>query len=219
MGEGQLSLTKIMIVVDHDVNVRDFRMVSRTLWQTLDANQGLHLLAPTAQDTLDFTGPSMNTGSKLILIGTRGNRQPLRVQPPPPPPAPAAVHPQIIALAAVGEAFLVAQVPPEANKSAIREALAAHPATGQYLFHVLVSPDVPLNDLRMILWGWFTRFDPLLDLHPAKREIAGNRLVLQFPIAIDATWKPGYRQPVAFDPDHERRVTQNWTHYGLPEHT
>jgi hypothetical protein len=42
--------------------------------------------------------------------------------------------------------------------------------------------------------------------------------VLQFPIAIDATWKPGYRQPVAFDPVHERRVDQNWASYGIPEH-
>jgi UbiD family decarboxylase len=219
MGEGQLSLTKIMIVVDHDVNVRDFRQVSRALWETLDATHGIHLLAPTAQDTLDFTGPSMNTGSKLILLGTRGDRPPLRLQPPPPPPAPAAVHPQILAMVAVGEAFLVVQVPAEADKPAIREALSANAATSPYLFHVLVSPDVPLNDLRMILWGWFTRFDPLLDLHPARRKIVGNRLVLEFPIAIDATWKPGYRQPVAFDPDHERRVNENWASYGLPGRT
>ncbi len=215
MGEGQLSLTKIMIVVDHDVNVRDFKQVSHALWQSLDASSGIHLLSPTAQDTLDFTGPSMNTGSKLILLGTRGHRPPLRLAP---PPIPASVHPQILSMVAVGEAFLVAQVPPDANKTAIREALAAHPATHPYLFHVLVSPDVPLTDLRMILWGWFTRFDPLLDLHPAQRQIVGNRLVLQFPIAIDATWKPGYRQPVAFDPDHERRVNENWARYGLPEY-
>ncbi len=217
MGEGQLSLTKIMIVVDHDINVRDFKQVSHALWETLDASHGIHLLAPTAQDTLDFTGPTMNTGSKLILLGTRGHRAPVRLQPPPPPPPPPAVHPQIIAMVAVGESFLVVQIPPEANKPNIRTALANHKTTGQYLFHVLVSPDVPLNDLRMILWGWFTRFDPLLDLHPAQREIVGNRLVLQFPITIDATWKPGYRQPVAFDPEHERRVNENWGHYGLPE--
>jgi class 3 adenylate cyclase len=33
---------------------------------------GIHLLAPTAQDTLDFTGPAMNTGSRLILVATDG---------------------------------------------------------------------------------------------------------------------------------------------------
>lgn len=215
MGEGQVSLTKIMVVVDHDVNVRDFRQVSRALWETLDAASGIHLLAPTAQDTLDFTGPSMNTGSKLILLGTRGKHAPLRIQPPSPPPPAAEVHARILEMTAVGEAFLVIQVPPEANKAEVREALATHAVTRHYLFHVLVSPDVPLNDLRMVLWGWFTRFDPLLDLHPTRREVVGNRLVMQFPIAIDATWKPGYRQPVTFDPIHEDRVRENWSGYGL----
>ena len=219
MGEGQLSLTKIMIVVPDGVNVRNFEDVSRAVWRNLDAADGLHVLAPTSQDTLDFTGPSMNTGSKLIMMATRGDRPPLRTQPPPPPPAAAAVHAGILGLVAVGEAFLVAQVSKDADKTAVRESLAAHPATREYLFHVLVSEDVPLEDPRLILWGWFTRFDPLADLYPARREAVGNRLVLHFPIAIDATWKPGYRLPVAFDPDHERRVDQTWARYGLKGRT
>ena len=65
LGEGQVSLTKVMITVDHRVNVRRIEAVSRALWQHLDAATGIHLLAPTAQDTLDFTGPAMNTGSRL----------------------------------------------------------------------------------------------------------------------------------------------------------
>ena len=219
LGEGQLSLTKILIVVGPDVDVRNFRNVSRAVWQQLDAADGLHLLAPTAQDTLDFTGPAMNSGSKLILLATRDDRPPLRRQPPPPPPPPGDVHPGILGFAAVGEAFLVAQVGPTADKAAIRAALAAHPVTREYLFQVLVSPDVPLADMRLVLWGWFTRFDPLADLYPARRETVGNRLILHFPIAIDATWKPGYRQPVAFDPDRERQVTQNWARYDFPEKT
>lgn len=216
LGEGQMSLTKIMIVVGHDVDARDFRQVSRAVWQNLDAADGLHLLAPTAQDTLDFTGPAMNTGSKLILLATSGERPPRRTQPPLPPPPASEVHSSILGLAAVGEAFLVAQVGKEADKAAVREALARHEATREYLFHVLVSADVPLDDPRLILWGWFTRFDPHADLYPARSEAVGNRLVLHFPITIDATWKPGYRLPVAFDPDHQRRVEQDWARYNLP---
>jgi UbiD family decarboxylase len=218
LGEGQLSLTKVMIVVDHDVNVRRFADVSRAVWENLDAAEGLHLLAPTAQDTLDFTGPAMNTGSRLILLATRGDRPKLRTQPPPPPPAPAAVAQGILALAAVGEAFLMAQVARSADKAAIREALAVHPATRDYLFHVLVSDDVPVHDPCLALWGWFTRFDPLADLYPARRTVEGNRLILHFPIAIDATWKTGYRQPVAFDPERARLVEQRWPSYGLPSY-
>jgi UbiD family decarboxylase len=216
LGEGQLSLTKVLIVVDHDVNVRDFRAVSRAIWRNLDASSGLHLLAPTAQDTLDFTGPAMNTGSRLILLATR-NGGPGRTTPPTDPPDGGAVHRDILGLRRLGEAVLVAQVQQSADRAAVMAALADHPVAREYLFHVLVSRDVPLDDDRLILWGWFTRFDPLTDLHPARRELAGNRAILHFPIAIDATWKTGYRKPVEFDEDRLHRVEKDWGRYGIPE--
>jgi 3-polyprenyl-4-hydroxybenzoate decarboxylase len=79
----------------------------------------------------------------------------------------------------------------------------------------MVSDDVPLDDLRMVLWGWFTRFDPLADLHPAGRKVEGNRMILETPIAIDAAWKEGYRKPVAFDPDIAQKVDDKWDSYGI----
>jgi len=215
LGSGQLSLTKVLIVVDDDVDVRDFAAVSRALWAHLDPADGLHLLAPTAQDTLDFTGPAMNAGSRLILLAASRPRGPLRGRPPADPPPAADIHNDILGLARLGEAVLVAQVREQCDRLAVRRALAVHPVSGAYLFHVLVSPDVPLDDPRLVLWGWFTRFDPLTDLHPARRHVRGNRVVPHAPIAIDATWKPGYRQPVAFDGDLERRVDRDWDAYGI----
>ncbi len=210
LGQGQLSLTKVLIVVNGDVaNIRDFRQVSRSLWQNLDAADGLHLIAPTAQDTLDFTGPAMNTGSRLLLVATRRER-PLRTEPPPPPPAPAEVHAAIRRIAPFGEAFLMVQVKESADRDEVIAALRRHPATQTRLFHVLVSEDVTMDDPMMLLWGWFTRFDPLADLHPNNRVLDGNRLIFQFPICIDARWKPGYRQPVAFDPATEAAVDKKW---------
>ncbi len=85
----------------------------------------------------------------------------------------------------------------------------------QYILHVAVSEDVDIHDDRMAIWGWFTRFDPHLDIHPARREMHGNKLVLHFPLLIDATWKEGYRKPVEFDSDIEQRVNDNWDNYGI----
>ena len=215
LGEGQLSLTKVMIAVDQDVNVRDFAQVSRAIWSNLDTADGLHLLAPTAQDTLDFTGPSMNTGSRLILLATSRPSGPLRKEPPADPPRPEAICQGISAARRIGPAVLVVQLHRDANKEAVRTALRKHPATREYVLQVMVSDDVPLDDLRMILWGWFTRFDPLADLHPAGRRLEGNRVILEPPIAIDATWKEGYRQPVSFDPEIARKVDEKWDSYGI----
>ena len=215
LGEGQVSLTKVMITVDQDVNVRDFTAVSRSIWNNLDTAEGLHLLAPTAQDTLDFTGPSMNTGSRLILLATGRASGPLRGAPPADPPRPESICPGVSAACRVGPAILVVQLQRDADKEAIRTALSEHPEMRRYILQVMVSDDVPLDDLRMILWGWFTRFDPLADLHPTGRKVEGNRMILEAPIAIDATWKEGYRRPVAFDPDIVRKVDDKWDSYGI----
>ena len=218
LGEGQVSLTKVMITVDHQVNARDFLAVSRALWRHLDPERGIHLLAPTAQDTLDFTGPAMNTGSRLILLATDDGHGPIRQAQPRHVPQPADVHPDVTATASLGPAFLMVQVADRVPAiEAIRRALVRHPVAKDYLFHVIVSQDVPLDDRIMMLWGWFTRFDPLADLHPAGRTVVGNRLRFDFPIAIDARWKTGYPKPVEFDPKVEKRVDQIWKRLDLAD--
>ncbi|NLX24774.1 MAG: UbiD family decarboxylase [Lentisphaerae bacterium] len=215
LGEGQLSLTKVLMVCDDEVDVRDFYAVSRALREHLDPMDGLHLMAPTAQDTLDFTGPAINFGSRLLLLANRGKNSPLRPAPPP-PPNPGEVHSAIRELRAFGEGVLMVQVPKGFNRDEIQKVLSEHPVTKQYVLQVVVSEDVDIRDDRMALWGWFTRFDPYLDIHPARRELAGNKLVMHFPLFIDATWKEGYRLPVEFDPDIEQRVYDRWNEYGIP---
>lgn len=215
LGQGQLSLTKVLIVVPGNLeNIRDFRQVSRSLWRNLDAADGIHLIAPTAQDTLDFTGPTMNMGSRLILLATQ-REQPLRKKPPLPPPQPADVHASIMRLKALGEAFLIAQISDAGDRDQTIAALRRHVVTADYLFHILVSEDVSVDDPMMVLWGWFTRFDPLADIHPADRALDGNRMIFKFPICIDARWKPGYRQPVAFDPATVAAVDRKWNRLGI----
>jgi UbiD family decarboxylase len=215
LGEGHVSMTKVMMTVDAGVDVRNFRAVSAALWRHLTP-EGVHLLSPTAQDTLDFTGPAMNTGSRLILLATPGAGGAVRQKPPPMPTSVTDVHLQLREAVAIGPAFLMLKVAEGFNDlEALAEALQRHHVAGQYLFHVLVSEDVDLQDPVMRLWGWFTRFDPAADLHPAQRRIRGNRLVFDFPILIDARWKKGYPRPVAFDPAVEKRVNERWKSYGI----
>jgi UbiD family decarboxylase len=215
LGEGQVSLTKVMITVNDGVDVADFTAVSRALWRRLDTDTGIHILPATAQDTLDFTGPAMNTGSRLILLAA-GDGPAGRQAPPPPPPLPEEVHTDIDNFRCVGPSFLMVRLKNNHGRiTALRRALAEHQVTAQYLFQVLLSPDVPLDDDTLLLWGWFTRFDPLADLHPARRSLSGNRVRLKPPILIDARWKKGYPQPVAFDPEVEKRVAARWKEYGL----
>ena len=132
------------------------------------------------------------------------------------PTAVTELHLQVVEAVAIGPAFLMLKVTDGFNDlSALQELLQNDKVARQYLFHVLVSEDVPVQEPIMRLWGWFTRFDPAADLHPAGHKVRGNRLVFKFPILIDARWKKGYPRPVAFDPEVERRVDENWDSYGI----
>jgi UbiD family decarboxylase len=215
LGEGQVSLTKVMAAVGAETAVRDFTAVSEALWRHLTP-EGVFLLSPTAQDTLDFTGPKMNTGSRLILIAVDDPQRPPRTARPPLPTG-EKIHPRLGPAVAVGPACLLVQADDNlGDMDALVADLKQHPLAGQYLFIVLVSSDIPLEDAVMRLWGWFTRFDPAADLHPAGRRVVGNRLLFDFPLVVDARWKKGYPQPVAFDPHVARRVEQRWLEYGIP---
>jgi len=142
----------------------------------------------------------------------------MRGAPPQHIPQPADLPAGVTATAALGPAFLMVQVDDSIKRiEPLRQALANHPISREYLFHVIVSKDVPLNDRIMMLWGWFTRFDPLADLYPAGRKVEGNRLVFDFPIAVDARWKTGYPRPVEFDLEVEKRVDRMWPRLGLPD--
>jgi UbiD family decarboxylase len=215
LGEGQLSLTKVVVIVDGGVDVRDFRKVSREIARNFDPQDDLYLIAPTAQDTLDFTGPAMNEGSRMIIDATSTGKtsQPLVEVP---LPAASEIHADIVELSPLGPAVLMVKVRSGFKSEAVREALARHPVVGTgFKLHVLVSEDVPFDSTMMLLWGWFTRFDPMTDVHAASVEVSGNRLKFGAPIIIDATWKPGYRKPVEFDPDKEQQVLRNWASYGI----
>src|SRR5207302_10640789 len=69
LGEGQLALTKFLILTDSLIDLRDFRVVlehvlARVRWET-----DFFIFSNTSMDTLDYTSGKVNEGSKAILMG------------------------------------------------------------------------------------------------------------------------------------------------------
>jgi len=75
---------------------------------------------------------------------------------------------------------------------------------------VAVSEDVDLASDAELLWGAFTRFDCARDVVPAATEVRGAWLSCRGPLGIDATWKPGYPEPVGNTPQLIERVSGWW---------
>ena len=69
LGEGQLSLTKFLIATDQPVDLKDFRATLEHLLARTQPETDLYVFSNLSMDTLDYTGPEVNKGSKGVWLG------------------------------------------------------------------------------------------------------------------------------------------------------
>ena len=69
LGEGQLSLTKFLLVLDEARDLSDFKATLEHVLARADFRTDLYVFGNLSMDTLDYCGPKVNEGSKGVLIG------------------------------------------------------------------------------------------------------------------------------------------------------
>ena len=69
LGEGQLSLTKFLLVTDQRVDLKDFRATLEHVLARTHPETDLYVFANLSMDTLDYTSPEVNRGSKGVWLG------------------------------------------------------------------------------------------------------------------------------------------------------
>jgi len=74
-GMGQLSLTKMFVVVDDDINVHDMNDVIWAITTRTDAARDTIIINNTPTDTLDPASPLVNLGSKMGIDATQKTRE------------------------------------------------------------------------------------------------------------------------------------------------
>jgi 4-hydroxy-3-polyprenylbenzoate decarboxylase len=206
LGTGQLSLTKVMVLVGPDRDPRDFRAVLRDIWHRFEPENRMLILPFAPLDTLDFTSFTMHVGSKLI-IDAAGEV----IQPAAPPAAadPRAYDKRIDRFKLLDGGFLVVTVRDQARS--VLETLVRAPLNVRFV--IAVSPDVQLDDDENLQWGIFTRFDPARDMVFTEQAFTAARPVYRGVAGIDATWKSGYPPPLEMDDSIVKRVDQRWSEY------
>jgi UbiD family decarboxylase len=209
LGTGQLSLTKVTVLVREDVNPRSFEALLRELWYRFEPEERMLLLPIAPLDTLDYTSYRMHVGSKLVLDATG---EAVTSDPPPRAVAdPGSFDNRVTRHRLLEGGFLVVETRSEPR--AVLERLVRWEGLGPVKFVVAVSGDVELDSEPSLLWGIFTRFDPARDMIMGEQRFVGARPVYSGRIGIDATWKEGYPLPVAMDPDVTRLVDRRWGEY------
>jgi UbiD family decarboxylase len=210
LGEGQLSLTKFLLVTDRSVDLRDFPATLEHVLARTRPEADLYVFSNTSMDTLDYTGPRVNEGSKGVWLGlgdaVRDLPREFRTSEPLPHGV-TEVRPFCGGCLVVGGPRY-ADDPEAARRIVEHGAFAAWP--------LLVLTDEPRRAARSpinFLWTTFTRFEPAADLHAAATRVERNRLVFSAPILIDARVKPGFPKELSCRDDVGRKVGDRWREY------
>jgi len=202
LGEGQLSLTKFLVLTDGDIDVADFKKLWVHILERVNWQRDLFIFANVSQDTLDYTGPSVNKGSKAMLMGL--GKEPRRKLPesfegtlPD-----GCERPQVFL-----PGTLVVQGRPYDSDTEQAATLANWQGLGDWPVAILVdNTEAATVSLQEFLWSVFTRFEPAGDIHAAQATTSRFHVGLKEPIVIDCRMKPWYPPVLEVDPETRKKV-------------
>ena len=209
LGEGQLSLTKFLLVTDQTVDLRDFRATLQHVLARTRPETDLYVFANLSMDTLDYTGPVVNEGSKGVWLGLG---DPVRELPREFSAATlpdGLTDPQLFCPGCLVIGGPSRGADPDAAARFVRhEALAGWP--------LVVLSDEPARAAASainFLWTTFTRFEPAADIHAAATRVARNHLSYTPPILIDARLRSDFPDELFCDDSTAATVTRRWREY------
>lgn len=208
LGEGQLALTKFLLLTDSPVDLRDFKRTLVHILERADFRTDLFLFANLSMDSLDYAGPKINEGSKGVLLGCGEKKREL------PREFHGAPPPKIRNVQVFAPGCLVVDGPSFAEDERAAQSVAAHAAFRDWPLIVLADDAARTARSTMnFLWSTFTRFDPAADIHAARTDLVHNHASHTPPIAIDARMKPGYPAELFCDEATSRLVDRRWNEY------
>lgn len=208
LGEGQLSLTKFLLLTDQPVDLKDFPTLLRTVLERADLQTDLFVFANLSMDSLDYAGPRIDRGSKGVLLGVGDKRRDL------PTEFHGTPRPLVDDVQVFTAGCLVVQTAAFAQGDSVPEAVATDPAFADWPL-VVISDDArrATKSCANFLWSTFTRFDPASDMHGKRIELIHHHAALTPPLVIDARMRPSYPEELFCDEDTASTVDRRWSEY------
>lgn len=189
LGDGQLSLTKILFVIDESIPLDDIRTVLPHLLERFNPEEDLLILPSTANDTLDMTGPAPDHGSKAVFFGLGLPKKvlPKTISTPLPPPIANAV-------VFTPGCLVVDGIHAPLDDLSL---LLKRPCFEKWPLVVVVDDALGSTSSSLeFLWTVFTRFEPAKDIYASDCRIHRNSILFSGSLLIDARMKASYSPPL-----------------------
>lgn len=210
LGEGQLSLTKFLVVTDRAVDLGNFSELMEAVLERFDPRTDLFVMNHTSHDTLDYTGRQLNHGSKAILVGV--GKEPIRKLP--------TVYTSgtlegVRDVRPYGKGMLVVSGPAfEEEENFPQRLLDKHASDLEDwpLVFIVDDAEAVVQNQTSFLWTTFTRFNPATDMF-ARSDVERHHIHYKLPIVIDARMKPAYPDELFPREDIVELVDRRWKEY------
>ncbi len=207
LGEGQLSLTKFLLLTDKPQNLRDFKSLFEYILARVNWESDFFVFDRTSFDTLDYASGKINHGSKAMLVGVGDAVRNLK-------------HefngelPNYIKRAEVfcGGCLVVEGESYESDNEAGVKIAESGKFDGWQIVVLHDSADYALST-ENFLWATWTRFNPSTDIYAKESVIRNNHIVYRAPIVIDARMKSWYPAEVEPRDNIVKKVDERWREY------
>jgi 4-hydroxybenzoate decarboxylase subunit C len=207
LGEGQLSLTKFLLLTDTPLDLHDFPQLLEHVLARFNAETDLFIFANVSMDTLDYTSGKVNEGSKAIMLGLGAARRAL-------PREFRGELPQGVSAAEVFCAgCLVLQGSSYAEDPEQAARLAKDSVFAEWPLVILHDDASVAGSTKDFLWSTWTRFEPASDIYAAATKVIRHHLAYTGPIVIDTRTKPGFPKELIVRGDIAELVSRRWREY------
>jgi 4-hydroxy-3-polyprenylbenzoate decarboxylase len=214
LGHGQLSLAKFLFMADRQDQPPPLQAVGDFLQHVLariDWRRDLHFHTRTTIDTLDYSGPALHEGSKVVLAASGPELRTLCTEIPGELPlaagfsGPRLVMPGVLAINGPPSSSQRGHPDPAVEAFCARFG-EGDPRSGCALLVLVDDSAFVASSLENFLWVTFTRADPATDIYGVGAFTDCKHWGCRGPLVIDARRKAHHPPPLEDDPAVERRV-------------
>lgn len=207
LGEGQLTLTKFLLLTDTPQDLRDFKSLFEHILARVEWSRDLFIFSQTAFDTLDYASGKINHGSKAILIGVGEAKRELKRE----------LRGELPSGINKAEPFcggcLVVEGASYDSDEALADRIAKSGNFDDWQIVVIHDKVEYAKSTEKFLWATWTRFDPAKDITAKEVSTKNNHIGYSSPIVIDARMKPWYPKEVEPLDDTVKLVDSRWHEY------
>jgi 4-hydroxy-3-polyprenylbenzoate decarboxylase len=212
LGTGQLSLAKFLFITADDTNQLHTHNVNAYLQfvlERIDLARDIHFYTNTTIDTLDYSGTSLNSGSKVVLAAYGDKKRELCTEV---PQVLKELNGCINAQLAMKGVVAIQPMNNEQwtmyNAKKLQEQLSIvnNQLSTVALIVLCDDSNFVAASLNNFLWVTFTRCNPANDMYGVDECIINKHWGCNGPLIIDARIKPHHAPPVETDAATEKKI-------------